>query len=269
MVPRDAEQRGKTVIATSIDQSWRSTDGGSTWTKIPALRAMDAAFGDSGLVLLGMSGSEIGRSTDDGQSWTRIETDAEGFFWHLIVSHDTAFAVAVRGVYRSLDAGVTWQRRPLPDVTFSGLARSGPNLIAVGGAGMVARSTDYGDTWHTTWLEGSDMISGVALADDRTAVIVGSSGTVLRSTDAGATWAPVTSPARAHLRAIAFASPTEGVAVGFWGEAIRTEDGGATWAREASGTRQHLTGVSTRPGGGFLVSGTRDLILPVTPGSAR
>jgi hypothetical protein len=54
------------------------------------------------------------------------------------------------------------------------------------------------------------------------------------------------------------------MAVGFWGEAIRTADGGATWAREASGTRQHLTGVSPRPGGGFFVSGTRDLVFTVT-----
>lgn len=262
-------QRGSTVIAVAPGGSMRSADGGATWKDVPTLqRVLDVALGDSGLVLVGGFRGGLRRSVDDGVNWTEVKTDAEGPVLTILIWGDTALAVAGNAVIRSVDRGLTWRRSPLPQVMFTDIARAGPVVIAIGGAGMVARSGDGGETWETRWLPGTNLINAIAFADDRTAVLVGD-GIVLRTTDAGLTWKAVRSPARAVIRSIAFASATEGLGVGFWGEAIRSADGGATWERQATGTRFHLTAVSARPGGGFVVAGMRETVFAVTAGGAR
>lgn len=258
-------QRGSTIIATAPNQSFRSPDNGATWTEIADLtRAVHVAFADSGIVLAGRVGSELARSTDDGTTWDEVDTGADGPFWTVVFDGQFAHATSRRAMLRSVDRGRSWQRTPVGQIMLLGLAASGSTVIATGGAGLVARSDDRGVTWTSQWLPMHASLSGVAFADERTAVIVGLNGLILRSTDAGRTWNRVTSPARTHLRAVAFSSPAEGLAVGYWGEAVRTTDGGATWEREATGTRMHLQGVTARPGGGFLATGARETILAVS-----
>ncbi len=257
-----------TVIATALNQSFRSTDRGATWKEIPQLRAIEVAFADSGLVLVGRLGGELSRSLDDGESWTEVKTDAEGGVSSIVFAGDTVFASANGGLLRSLDRGQTWRRSPASDVGFPGLDAAGGSVIAVGGAGLVVRSGDGGETWQERWLPGHQALRAVAFADRLTAVIVGSDGTILRSSDAGVSWNTVQSPTRAHLNGVAFANAMDGLAVGFWGEAIRTSDGGMSWVRERTGTRLHLMGVTAKPDR-FLVSGTRELVLSATAEGVR
>lgn len=265
---QDVEQRDSTVIAVAPNGSIRSADGGVTWKDVPAARFLDVALGDSGLVLAGGFNGMLRRSVDDGVTWTEVKTGAEGPLLAVTITGNTAFAIVGNSAIRSVDRGMTWRRSPLPRIWWMDVARAGRVVIAVGGAGMVARSMDGGESWETRWLPGTKLTNGIAFADDHTAVIVGD-GIVLRTTDAGLTWNPVPSPSRTPLRSIAFAGALDGLAVGAWGEAIRTADGGATWEREATATRFHLAGVSPRPGGGFLVSGFRETVFAVTAGGAK
>ena len=261
---------GSRILATAPMQSFRSDDRGATWTEIPGIRGVrDVALRPDGLVLLGGAGGVIRRSTDAGASWTEIRTVADGLLIAILIDGDRAFAAGDHALLRSLDAGATWKRVDAPRVNYEDLAMRGSIVIAVGGAGLVARSTDGGESWSSEWLPAEAMLTGVAFADDRTVVIATSDGTLLRSTDAGATWHEVGSPALSNLTGIAFGEDGHGVAVGFWGEAIRTTDEGATWMRERSGTRLHLVNVKPDPAGGFLVSGFRETVFSVTGGGAR
>ena len=266
----DVVQHGNTVIATAVEASLRSVDGGTTWNEMPGLRhAFDVAFANNGVVVAGRAWEGVALSVNDGETWTDVKTDADGGMLSVVFAGDTGFATSNGSLLRSVDGGQTWQRRATERVLWNDLAFAGRTAIAVGGAGLVARTADGGETWQSHWLRDERALNGVAFAGDRTVVIVGIDGAILRSTDAGLSWSTVTSPTRAHLRAVAFASPTEGLAVGFWGEAIRTSDGGASWTRERTGTRMHLLAVTARPGGGFLVSGTAETVLAVAPGGAR
>jgi len=266
----DVVQRGKTVIAVAPDQSFRSADGGETWKEIPELRRpFGVSFASNGVVVVGRFNGELSRSVNDGETWTDVKTDGEGATLSLAFAGDTGFATAYGSLLHTADGGQTWRRGSMQVLLWNHVAAVERTAIAVAGAGLVARSVDGGETWQTRWLPDEHALNGVAFADERTVVIVGSDGAILRSTDAGLSWTAVPSPARTHLRAVAFASATEGLAVGYWGEAVRTSDGGATWARERTGTRMHLMGVSARPGGGFLLSGTRETVLAAMPGGAQ
>lgn len=264
------DRDGPRIIATAPMQSFRSDDGGASWTEIPRLRGVrDVAFGADGLVLLGRHGGIIQRSTDGGGTWTEIKTVADGPLVALAIDGDRAFAGGGKVLLRSTDAGATWTRTAAPRVNYNGVAIRGSTVVAVGGAGLVARSTDAGETWSSQWLPKEALLTGIAFADDRTAVVSAGDGTLLRSIDAGESWSEVVSPALSRLSKIAFSDGGHGLAVGFWGEAIRTIDGGASWARERSGTRLHLVDVEADPTGGFLVSGYRETLFSVTERGVR
>ncbi|HUF12156.1 MAG TPA: hypothetical protein VMN78_03575 [Longimicrobiales bacterium] len=262
-------REGSRIHASAPGRSFRSDDGGASWTEVEELKnAWDIARGAAGLMLVGRDGGRISRSTDGGESWTDIPTGGEGRL-SVAVSGRNAFAAGKYAVLRSTDAGETWTRVAAPRVYYGGVAARGPMVLVVGSAGLVVRSPDGGETWHHQWLPTRATLHTVAFADERTAVIATSDGTLLRSTDAGVSWTEVESPALARLIGIAFDPDGHGLAVGFWGEVVRSTDRGASWQRERSPTHLHLLDVRADPTGGFLVVGFRETILSATTEGRR
>ncbi len=260
---------GSRIYAMAAEQSLRSEDGGATWTELARPQnGLGVAFGTDGLILLGGREGKINRSTDGGKTWKEIETAEDGIVRAISLDGQQGIAVG-RSVLRSTDAGASWTRVKSPPINYIDIATRGRTIVVIGGAGLVMRSEDGGETWREQWLPTQATLINVAFAGERIVMIAVLDGTLLRSTDAGQSWATIPSPARARLSGIAFTDNGEGLAVGYWGEAIRTTDGGATWRRELSGTRLHLLDVEADPRGGFLVSGVRETIFSVTSGGGK
>lgn len=260
-------RQGSRIYAMGPVQSIRSENGGATWAELPRTHnGWGVAFGPEGLILLGGRG-KVNRSTDGGKTWKEIKTPEDGFVTAISLDGHQGIAVG-RSVLRSTDAGASWRRVKAPMVNYHDIATRGRTIVVVGGAGLVMRSEDGGETWREHWLPTHALLTSVAFAGERVVVITTGDGTLLRSTDAGRSWAMIPSPAKARLRGIAF-SNGEGLAVGYWGEVIRTTDRGATWRRERSGTRLHLVGVDADSSGGFVVSGIREAVLSATTGDGK
>ncbi|MEN6342435.1 MAG: kelch repeat-containing protein [Methanospirillum sp.] len=193
---------GKTAYYNDV---WRSTDKGTTWTRVNAsagwsarARHVSVALPDGSIVLIG------------------------GY----------AASAYVRDVWRSPDGGASWV--PVSDgATLSylsgpaGVVASDGSILLVGGSGesTVYRSADGGATWTrltsaAPW-SGRDLLGAAALPDGSILIMGGSPpyspggpsalNDVWRSTDQGRTWSLVTAAAPWSAR--------------FWHECVVLPDG--------------------------------------------
>jgi len=243
---------------------WKSNDYGRTWNPIfdsqptQSIGAIAVAPSDPNIVYVASGeglhrpdlsvGNGIYRSTDEGKTWKHLGLEAGQQIPALVVDPrdpNRLFAAvlgnpygpsAERGIFRSLDGGVSWQKvlykdentggsdlaldPSHPEVVYAALweAREGPwedNNLFQGNGGGLFKSTDGGDTWKhlTNGLPGNLTQINLALAPSRPSRIYASVGTtekgdyesgaglgIYRSDDAGETWYRVTEDPRPAMR---------------------------------------------------------------------
>ena len=133
-----------------------STDGGRTWTKLASgvggpvdFHQMDVSKADP-KVIYGVYG-DVQRSADGGKTWSRIGPAPEGLIGLAASSKDanTLFAGTQRGLFKSTDAGKTWQiahiiARP---ATMVYATRTGDVYAYMVGTGLL-RAKDESPNWE-------------------------------------------------------------------------------------------------------------------------
>ena len=173
----------KTGSFRTVEEIYRSTDGGVTWTQVYEGRAgtsretrmaISPAFARDGTLYVSTSQGLL-RSRDGGQTWEVID---ESLGSHQVIalhispdfgSDNTIFAnTSSLGIYRSIDGGVSWGTvtTGLSITKAEGLAIS-PNfgndatLFAGTVDGGLFISTNGGDLW--TELASTDLIEGPSI----------------------------------------------------------------------------------------------------------
>jgi len=180
---QEARGSGSRIYAMASGHSLRSEDGGATWTELPRVHSCwSVALRDDGLAMVGCGG-RIFRSTDGLSDWAEIDIPEDRPVGTISLEGEESIA-AGRSILRSTDAGATWKRVKAPAVNIGDVARRGSTILAVGGAGFVARSGDGGTTWQHRWLPTKAVLTSVAFSDDQAAVILTFDG-ILRSADGG------------------------------------------------------------------------------------
>ncbi|HXX27448.1 MAG TPA: glycoside hydrolase, partial [Terriglobales bacterium] len=243
---------------------WKSNDYGRTWNPIfdsqptQSIGAIAVAPSNPDIVYVASGeglhrpdlsvGNGIYRSTDGGKTWKHLGLEGSAQIPALVVDPrdpNRLFAAvlgnpygpsAERGIFRSLDGGVSWQKvlykdentggsdvaidPSHPEVLYAALweVREGPwednNLLAGTGGGLF-KSTDGGATWKplTNGLPNDTVEVNVALAPSRPSRIYVSVATtekgdyesgaglgVYRSDDAGESWRRATEDPRPAMR---------------------------------------------------------------------
>jgi photosystem II stability/assembly factor-like uncharacterized protein len=268
---------------------YRSSDGGNTWSEVPALNGIsvfDIEFAPGGTAYLSTQDS-VRKSTDGGLSWVTLNLGIgvnDQVFDVVIDPSDPSILWAGIGdalgsqpvnVVRSTDGGVTWDDRTPPHAPLSCRAiavdRNDSNtVIAVFGgdfgAGEVWVTTDGGDSWmdRSAGLPGNPLN---AVVYDGTRLLVG--GGLLfgsqfvglyESTDLGVTWNPLhdaTWPVLVVEDIAVDPNDAARVFVAIDGGGVnRTTDGGLTWQIGIGGT-QALAGRSIR----FRPGNSQELFL--------
>ena len=260
---------------------YRSTDGGNTWSDVPALdgtSVFDIEFAPApdNTTYLGTQDS-IRKSTDGGLSWVTlnlgigandqvfdvaIDPSAPSILWVGVADASGSQPV---NVIRSTDGGATWADRTPPHaapLSGRGIAidpGDSNTVIAVFGGdfggGEVWVSTDGGDSWtdRSAGLPGNPLN---AVVYDGTRLLVG--GGLLfgsqfvglyESPDLGVTWTPLHDGTWPILVVEDIAvDPTDSATIFVaidGGGVNRTTDGGATWQVGIGGS-QALAGRSIR-----------------------
>ncbi|MBE0646023.1 MAG: hypothetical protein IH600_18215 [Bacteroidetes bacterium] len=123
----------------------------------------------------------------EGTQWRQADLpDPAAQPFSLYSSGTRLFAGGFGRVYRSDDAGATWQVSEIPDLQSAQITRlTGHGDTLYGSAqGMLMRSIDHGVRWSLISLGD---VRDVVMADDGY-VVVAEAGQVLESTDGGANW---------------------------------------------------------------------------------
>jgi photosystem II stability/assembly factor-like uncharacterized protein len=217
-----------------------SPDLGQTWRRGPldGMRVMHLALPRPDGPYYA-AGSKLVRSTDGGITWEDLPLNLTGASIHgLAVRPDEpsqVFAyVEQRGLYRSLDAGETWQpvNSRMPPTVFA-LAASGgdpPTLYAGKFDGGVLVSTDGGLTWQLVANRGlSGQVRTLVLHPDGRSLYAGTDSGLYVSTDGAHSFR---SAARlTNIAALAFRPGDHHtvVVVDGRGHVFRSRDGGRTW----------------------------------------
>jgi photosystem II stability/assembly factor-like uncharacterized protein len=268
---------------------YRSSDGGNTWSELPALNGIsvfDIEFAPDGTTYIGTQDS-IRKSTDSGLSWATlnlgigvndqifdvaIDPSDPSILWVGVA--DASGAQPVNAM-RSTDGGATWTNRTPPHAPMSGRGIAvDPNdsntVIAVFGGdfggGEVWVTTDGGDSWtdRSAGLPGNPLN---AVVYDGTRLLVG--GGLLfgsqfvglyESPDLGVTWNPLhdgTWPILVVEDIAVDPNDAARIFVAIDGGGVnRTTDGGATWQIGVGGTGA-LAGRSIR----FRPGNSQELFL--------
>lgn len=150
-------------------------------------------------------------------------------------------------LYRQVPAQTEWQwQNPLPqgNVLFSVKLIDTETAVAVGGAGLVMKTTNDGATWSTEFHVGDNMFwfKDVSFPTSAIGYIVGradvetDSSIIMHTDDGGNTWVRqyvVGLPERS-LNGVFFINQDTGWAVGTQGRILRTTDRGQFWEDQSS-----------------------------------
>jgi hypothetical protein len=145
---------GTTVYATGSGGIAKSTDGGLSWSALPAnfsIGQVGLAIWKSGVNVLVATNSVVKRSTNSGDTWDASVAGLPGFggFGGFAEQGSTIFVAGSFGVHRSTDGGATWNNSSsgLGTASARTLAQYGTDLY-VGTTVGVFKSTDQGFNWN-------------------------------------------------------------------------------------------------------------------------
>lgn len=151
---------------------------------------------------IGLSNGDVLKSGDSGRTWaTVLKTGDEisGFLTSNTDSRQVLVSTYQRGIYKTIDAGATWQEvdgglRDLKQATrvYHMIQSANSGVVMAASQYGLTRSTDFGSTWEAIPLltsPGQVTIRAIGMdADNPRTIYYAAGATFYRSTDAGATW---------------------------------------------------------------------------------
>jgi photosystem II stability/assembly factor-like uncharacterized protein len=183
-------------------------------------------------------------SNDSRTAWTTMETGTEADLFSVQEPGAFEVYMGAEGGVVRLRVYNQWFDRSIPSpLDYRLFTRSGAKVTAVGPAGRIYRSLDAGNTWNEIPSGVLVSLNGGAGMPQGPAWIVGDEGTILRSLD-GASWTPAQSTTTADLYGIAERDFTDLYVVGSGGTILKSSDGGITWDGKDSGTTATLRAIS-------------------------
>ncbi|MEO0068573.1 MAG: YCF48-related protein [candidate division WOR-3 bacterium] len=284
------------VVTMDTTLIYHTSDFGITWNEVNILTVRDFfdvffLTPDSGWTC-GRTG-EIWRTTNGGDTWERKNLGGPKHAARIRFV-DNMFGWAAGGDYvqlRTTDGGAVWEQVFLPKPPFPHgdtlecqgvffLDRNYGFLVAghwpqgdtfLGGQGIIAKTTNGGDSWVILHQDTTYDFYDVYFADSLSGWVVGGDdrnfrAVVLHTSDGGNSWVQQNLPQGARfLRALKFVSPTCGWACGRNGTIIHTSDGGNNWVLQNSGADSTLFDIDFADSLKGMAAGT-DVVVVTTDG---
>lgn len=250
-----------TIYASTSDGIYRSTDGGTNWTKTPSTGLSGATFAsaiavdptNSAVVYVG-SFNGFFKTTNGGNNWTQVNTIPLNFSSVFSIVFDpvtpsTMYVGAGNGVFKSTNSGSTWITQNnfgiagTPNVHALAINPTTPATIYAGTFGNgVFKSTNGGGVWTAmnNGMGGNSptFINAIAIDPANPQTIYtghGSQGGINKSTNGATSWAPLTNGVpNSQVSAIVATSSAVYAALSGNG-VIKTINGGTNWTNANAG----------------------------------
>ncbi|MCA0389024.1 MAG: T9SS type A sorting domain-containing protein [Bacteroidetes bacterium] len=262
---------GNGIILGSSGIQYNTINSGENWTKsstsISSGTLRSITCNGSNILATGDNGQVI-RSTNGGTSFTSA-TVAGGITIQDIkfTNSTTAYLVAGASIYKSTDAGGTWNvSHAYASTTFYEISFFDDNNgIAVGTSGKTSYTTNAGTSWNNVVYTPTFTIYTITTSGSSTAFASGDNGKILKTTDKGASWTnsnTITGP----INSVFSIDGVNVWAVGNFGNIFKSPDAGANWSPVTSGTTSHLQSVRFSDSQNGIIVGNLGFTLKTTNG---
>ena len=241
--------QNSTILAGTLNGIYRSIDGGISWrgptlyeSKIFTIKYSPSNHQKAYASALT---GKIFKSDDGGESWTLIyEGEKEGSIPLAIdpVLPDVMYAgPSDLGLFRSSDAGMSWQYIGLQGTSISSIAVSSESegLIFVGSdnGNGISITSDGGKTWRNYGTIGDQILDIIEDFQGSSGIIIASKRSgILTSSDFGKTWRSIGFWQPTMLSSVGVNNittlddqPDHLLAISLSGELLESIDGGVTW----------------------------------------
>jgi photosystem II stability/assembly factor-like uncharacterized protein len=265
-------------LGTADGIVYRSDDGGLQWRRTsPGFPRRGVSLDDlevdkDGTVYVAYwqltgEGGGVAKSTDGGRTFAALAgMEGQGVRAFAIAPSDPRVLVAgtLGGIFRSSDAGASWQRISPPDheeirnLDSVAIDPASPDVVYAGTWHLPWKTSDGGRTWapiHAGMIDDSDVMTMNVDVRDRRLVYATACSGIYRSADAGARWAKIRGIPSSSRRTRAFAQDPArpgtfyaGTTEGLW----VSDDDTASW-RLATPSRLVINAVVVLPGGVVLL----------------
>ena len=261
---------GSTTVAP---ETWIWQNGLPTSNDLYSVKFLNPSIGWA------LGDGTILRTTNGGTTWTRVRAPSPGLIYAFTsVDANTGWAVGGAPTYypsdagtilKTTDGGISWTKQSsgtsnaLYAVTFLNASTG----WAVGAGGTMLKTTNGGASWSSQSSGTTSDLKSAFFLDANTGWIVGNGGMALKTTNGGSTWSSLSSGTTKDLRSVTFTDANTGWAVGgdyYWSGStaintsliLKTTNGGSSWSVQSTGSSFALYGVSfTDANNGWAVGG--------------
>lgn len=251
--------RGNTLFAgTYLGGVFRSTNDGNGWVEAKSGlgdRWITSLAANDEYIFAGSFGGGVFRSADNATTWTQMnEGLTERTVNALAVKDRMLFVGLDRGIFRSLNQGISWQESEVTPGVFqvNSLLLKDDLVFAAATTGGVYRSINNGANWAAINVGLGDL-QVFKLIERGGALIAGTEYGIYRSTDNGASWISLNN-GLPFQRVTALAAKDTSLFVGIQGEVYRSTDNGLNWKKANNGLEKSVISLFVK--GELLFAGT-------------
>ncbi len=223
------------AVACDLGLIIKTIDGGETWEDIYLgfEQIIDIKLFSEN-TLIASSTNKVYRSTDNGISWYTTTLGERMKF--DFVTNNYGYAISEGGaVYRSIDQGINWDSlsilqnaNAVDAIDFLGI-----NFGVAIASNTFYKTYDGGITWQSKYIPGFDQrFSDICFSDTLTGWIIAPKGKILKTVDGGENWTYQLSQSTSYLSAITSLTENEGWIVGENGLILHTTNGGVTFIED-------------------------------------
>jgi photosystem II stability/assembly factor-like uncharacterized protein len=259
----DPKNPDRILLGTSAGQLFQSVDHGSTWTRYADLGREDFALdniafdpSDSKIIYVAawsvesISDGDIFRSKDGGKSWTKLEGMHNKSVRALELAPSdpkVIVAGALDGVWRSRDAGATWQHispaghADIKNIESIAIDPRNPDVIYAGTWHLPWKTSDGGKSWKNIKngvIDDSDVFSIIIDHANPETVFASACSGIYRSQSAGDLFSKIKGiPSTARRTRVLMQDPVNasvvyaGTTEGLW----KSTDNGVNYTRVTPG----------------------------------
>ena len=227
-------------IAGAFEALFKTTDGGFTWTQVPAIDTTkyDVFFlNENNGWCAGFYGF-IEKTTNGGASWESksITSLSTKTLYGICATDNNNVYVAgsTSTLYKSTNGGDSWSPMTAPFVStdLKEIRFTSPSTgFVVGGSSRIAKTTDAGASWIQVNAGASVQLWSLSFnSSGTTGLASGASSTLLRTTNSGDSWTPVTGfPTGITFYSVRFGTDNIAYLSGSNGYYFKSTDAGASW----------------------------------------
>lgn len=250
----------------------RTDDGGQSWTRqldgIEAARLAVAAYpADSPDPALRAQAAAARQLQQDGAD--------KPFFDILFTDARNGFAIGAYGlIFRTEDGGTHWTpwmaHLDNPQgLHLYGMAKSAGALFIAGEQGLLLRSTDGGQQFHSVATPYKGSYFGIVALSGGDLYLYGLRGNLYRSSDQGKSWSKIEAPSQASFSAGLALSDSEALFANQAGQAFTSRHQAAALQAVPALALAPTTSIARTADGAWVVSSMRGIarIEPGKPGS--